>query len=45
LFRSKKAFVMVSAEGHESLPLSGELPYARYNFYLVKLNVPVQTPL
>jgi hypothetical protein len=25
--------------------LSGELLYARCNFYLVKLNVPVQTPL
>jgi hypothetical protein len=31
-------------KGQESLPVSGELLYARYNFYLVKLNVPVQTP-
>jgi hypothetical protein len=27
------------------LPVSGEWLYARCNFYLVKLNIPVQTPL
>jgi hypothetical protein len=44
-----KAFVMRSRQftpkGQESLPVSGEFLCARYNFYLVKLNIPVQTPL
>jgi hypothetical protein len=41
----RDALSIVHAERQESLPVSGELLYARCNFYLVKLNVPVQTPL
>jgi|GEM_PF-3142584 len=31
-------------KGQKSLPVSSELLYVRYNFYLVKFNVLVQTP-
>jgi hypothetical protein len=41
----RDALSMVPAERAGIVALCGELFYARYNYYLVKLNVPVQTPL